>query len=101
MKDLIEFVETWEKEKNAEALIAKDISLPSAENIQSYLASLSSTERSRITQTLSDAMEALSTHTIGMEDEISSLKGQIDQNLQSKAANLAYNNTTKKPRSSD
>lgn len=98
MKELIEFVETWEKSRDADALLAKSVSLPSAESIQSYLASLPSDQQSKLRNTLNEAMEALSVHASQMEDEISKLKGQIDQNLQSKAANLAYNNTTKKPR---
>ncbi len=96
MDTLIKFVDAWEKTGNIEEILSQNIVLPPSDNVQAYLSTLSQAEQTRIRKALSEATVALTSHSSRMEEEAGLLKSQIDQNIQSSNACLAYNKIPKK-----
>ncbi len=96
MDSLIKFVTMWEKTGNIEEILSENIALPPSDQVQAYLSTLSQAEQTRIRKALNDATVALTSHSSRMEEEANMLKSQIDQNVQSSNACLAYNKIPKK-----
>lgn len=99
MKDLNKFVDAWEKTGSIEEIISQNLVLPPSEDVQAYLSSLPQDEHDRIRKSLNEALTALGAYTSQMEEEALSLKAQIDQNIQTSNACLAYNKKPSRPRS--
>jgi hypothetical protein len=91
MDDLKTFIKTWEETGSIAAILEKGVSLPPADEVQSYLAGLPEADREGIKQTLATTMIALEEYAAALEKENALIKAQLDQNLKNAKACLSYN----------
>ena len=90
MDDLRTFIKTWEESGDIAVILEKGLTLPAADKVQSYLASLPPAEHDKIRQTLTNAMIALEEYSAKLVKDLASTKTEIDQSNKTTKANLSY-----------
>lgn len=90
MDDLKTFIRTWEESGDIATVLEKGLTLPAADKVQTYLASLPQAEHDRIRQLLTNAMIALEEYSANLIKELDATKSQIDQNVKNSKASLSY-----------
>lgn len=90
MNDLTNFIKVWEESGDIAAVLEKGLTLPPADKVQSYLASLPQADSDKIRQSLTNAMIALEEYSSGLIKDLASTKAQIDQNVKNSKASQSY-----------
>lgn len=90
MNDLSNFIKAWEESGDIAVVLEKGLTLPPADKVQTYLASLPQADHDRILQALTHAMIALEEHAANLAKDLAATKKQIDQNVKNSKASLSY-----------
>lgn len=95
MDTLRTFIQTWDETGSITAVLEKGLTLPPADEVQSFLAALPETEQDKFKVSLASAMIALETYAVNLEKETAEIKAQINQTVQTAKACLSYNSADK------
>ncbi len=95
MDELRTFISTWEETGSIAVVLEKGLTLPPADQVQSFLASLPADESEKIRSSLTTAMAALETYAVELEKETAGIKEQINQTVKSAQACLSYDTVDK------
>jgi hypothetical protein len=91
MDDLKTFIAEWEKTGDISVVLEKGLTLPPADQVQSFLASRPEAEQTQIRRSLENAMTALEAYTASLETEAADIKSRIDQSVKTAKACMSYN----------
>lgn len=91
MEDLRSFIAAWEETGDISAVIDRGLTLPPADQVQSFLATCPEAERMQIRHSLETAMTALEVYAASLEKEAAEIKTKIDQSVKTAKACLSYN----------
>lgn len=93
MDDLKTFIAAWDEAGDIAVILERGLTLPSADKVQAFLASLPPAEHDKIRTSLTHAMIALEEYSAHLVKELADTKAQMDQSARSTKASLTYMST--------
>lgn len=90
MNDLKTFIKTWDETGDIADILEKGLSLPPADKVQEFLASLPADEQDKIRKSLTNAMIALEDYSATLARNLADTKAQMDQSAKTAKASLTY-----------
>ena len=90
MDDLKTFIKAWDETGDIADILEKGLSLPAADKVQAFLASLPADEQDRIRKSLTNAMIALEDYSASLARDLADTKAQMDQSAKTAKASLTY-----------